>query len=84
MNSGAVFHTETRTVAEGLVANVSVIRPDLITPTGRAAQSRFAITPPGPCPTLTERSRSKKGLRLHRSRGFQARYPLLEPMGDRS
>lgn len=48
MNSGAVFNTEARTVAEGLIANVSVIRPDLITPTGRAAQSRFAITPPGP------------------------------------
>lgn len=48
MTTGPAINTDTRIVAAGLVANLSVIRPYLITATGRAAPSRLALTPPGP------------------------------------
>lgn len=48
MTTGPAVNTDKRIVAAGLVANAIVVRPYLITATGRAAPSRYAIMPPGP------------------------------------
>lgn len=47
MNAGPVFNTDTRLIAAGLAANVAVGRPSIITATGRAAPSRYAVVPTG-------------------------------------
>ncbi|MBN2971004.1 hypothetical protein JW805_03105 [Roseomonas aeriglobus] len=43
----AAVNTDNRMVIAGLVANGAAVRPALITATGRAAPSRFAVLPPG-------------------------------------
>ena len=47
MTTGPAVNTDTRMVAAGLAANIAVMRPPIITATGRAAQSGHAIVPAG-------------------------------------
>ncbi|RUN78434.1 hypothetical protein EJC47_00730 [Sphingomonas sp. TF3] len=49
MSTGPAVNTDTRMIAAGLAANVAIVRPYIITATGRAAPSRNAIVTADAC-----------------------------------